>query len=38
MQEDNGGNHLTIIVQRHAEGPMALPEIVDHSRRKGKAS
>lgn len=32
MQEGNGGNHLTVIVQRNPEGPTARPAIVDQSR------
>ena len=38
MQEDNGGNHLTIIVQRHPEGPTVLPAIEDQNRGKGEPS
>ena len=38
MQEGNGAGNLTIIVQRHPEGPTVLPAIEDHSRRNGEPS
>lgn len=36
MQDDNGGNHLTIIVQRHPEAVPVPPALVDQSWRKGE--
>jgi len=36
MQE--GPGNLTVIVQRHPEGPTVLPAIEDQSRRKGEPS
>ena len=38
MQEGNGAGHLTIIVQRHPEGPTVLPAIEDQNWRKGEPS
>ena len=36
MQEGNGAGNLTIIVQRHPEGPTVLPAIEDQSRSTGE--
>lgn len=36
MQEGSGAGNLTIIVQRHPEGPTVLPAIEDQSRSRGE--